>query len=66
MERYRRRMPYLVPCSREVMDGLSRLRASGWKVAIVTSGTAYNQFGKSNRPGWLMPSTLTPFLVSRA
>ena len=51
MERYRRRMPYLVPCSREVMDGLSRLRASGWKVAIVTSGTAYNQFGKIKQTG---------------
>ncbi|MER6177811.1 HAD family hydrolase [Streptosporangium sp. NPDC001681] len=49
--RYRQRMPYLVRCRPEVMDGLSRLRASGWKVAIVTNGTADNQLGKIQRTG---------------
>jgi len=49
--RYRQRMPYLVDCRSEVMDGLSRLRASGWKVAIVTNGTADNQLGKIQRTG---------------
>ncbi|MFI6800976.1 HAD family hydrolase [Streptosporangium canum] len=44
--RYRRRMPYLVHCRPEVMDGLSQLRTSDWKVAVVTNGTADNQFGK--------------------
>jgi putative hydrolase of the HAD superfamily len=49
--RYRRRMPYLVRCRSEVMEGLARLRASGWKVAIVTNGTADNQRGKIQRTG---------------
>ena len=49
--RYRQRMPYLVHCRPEVMDGLSRLRASGWKVAIVTNGTADNQLAKIQRTG---------------
>ncbi|MER6827449.1 HAD-IA family hydrolase [Streptosporangium sp. NPDC000563] len=44
-------MPYLVHRWPEVMDGLSRLRASGWKVAIVTNGTADNQLGKIQRTG---------------
>ncbi|MEU7883046.1 HAD family hydrolase [Microbispora bryophytorum] len=50
-DRYRERMPYLVSCRPEVMDGLSFLRASGWKVAIVTNGTADNQFGKIQQTG---------------
>ncbi|MER5320485.1 HAD family hydrolase [Streptosporangium roseum] len=33
------------------MEGLVRLRASGWKVAIVTSGMADNQLGKIQRTG---------------
>ncbi|MGS2641796.1 HAD family hydrolase [Streptosporangium sp. G12] len=49
--RYRQRMPYLVHCRPEVMDGLSQLRASGRKVAIVTNGTADNQLGKIQRTG---------------
>lgn len=49
--RYRQRMPYLVHCRPEVMNGLSQLRASGWKVAIVTNGTADNQLGKIQRTG---------------
>jgi putative hydrolase of the HAD superfamily len=49
--RYRRRMPYLVRCRPEVMDGLARLRASGWRVAIVTNGTADNQLGKVQQTG---------------
>ncbi|MEU8205445.1 HAD family hydrolase [Streptosporangium sp. NPDC049046] len=38
-------------CRPEVMGGLSRLRVSGWKVAIVTNGTADNQLGKIQRTG---------------
>ncbi|WP_169953707.1 HAD family hydrolase [Microbispora sp. H11081] len=49
--RYRRRMPYLVRCRPEVLDGLARLRASGWRVAIVTNGTADNQLGKIQQTG---------------
>lgn len=48
---YRRRMPYLVRCRPEVMSGLSHLRASGWRVAIVTNGTADNQSGKIRQTG---------------
>ncbi|GLW10101.1 hypothetical protein Misp01_52300 [Microtetraspora sp. NBRC 13810] len=48
---YRRRMPYLVHCPSEVLAGLSRLRASGWLVAIVTNGMADNQLGKIRRSG---------------
>ncbi|MFI6596266.1 HAD family hydrolase [Nonomuraea sp. NPDC050536] len=43
---YRKRMPYLVRCRPEVLDGLAALRAARWKVAIVTNGTADNQLGK--------------------
>ncbi|WP_433417780.1 HAD family hydrolase [Microtetraspora malaysiensis] len=49
--RYRRRMPYLVHSRPEVLDGLSKLRASGWRVAIVTNGTADNQLGKLQQTG---------------
>ncbi|GAA1506530.1 haloacid dehalogenase type II [Sphaerisporangium rubeum] len=49
--RYRRRMPYLVRCKPEVLDSLARLRASGWRVAIVTNGTADNQLGKIQQTG---------------
>ncbi|MGW3367287.1 HAD family hydrolase [Streptosporangium canum] len=49
--RYRQRIPYLVCCRPEVMDGLSKLRTSGCKVAIVTNGTADNQLGKIQRAG---------------
>ena len=48
---YRRRMPYLVHCRPEVMEGLARLRADGWKVGIVTNGTADNQLGKLQQTG---------------
>ncbi|WP_424536669.1 HAD family hydrolase [Sphaerisporangium viridialbum] len=49
--RYRRRMPCLVRCRPEVKYGLSRLRESGWRVAIVTNGTADNQLGKIQKTG---------------
>lgn len=49
--RYRIRMPYLVRCRPEVMDGLARLREAGWKVAIVTNGMADNQLGKLGATG---------------
>ncbi|MFD8558135.1 HAD family hydrolase [Streptosporangium canum] len=44
-------MPYLVHCRSAVLEGLARLRASGWKVAIVTNGTADNQLGKIQQTG---------------
>ncbi|MEV4890035.1 HAD family hydrolase [Nonomuraea sp. NPDC055795] len=43
---YRRRMPSLVECAPNVLDGLAALRALGWRVGIVTNGTADNQIGK--------------------
>ncbi|MFC7717253.1 HAD family hydrolase [Nonomuraea recticatena] len=49
--RYRRRMPYLVHRRPEVLDGLAQLRVSGWRVAIVTNGTADNQLGKIQQTG---------------
>ncbi|MFF3671845.1 HAD family hydrolase [Microtetraspora malaysiensis] len=49
--RYRRRMAYLVRCRPEVLDALARLRAAGWRVAIVTNGTADNQLRKLWRTG---------------
>ncbi|MGV9328203.1 HAD family hydrolase [Streptosporangium sandarakinum] len=48
---YRRRMPHLVECRPEVMAALTGLRASGWRVGIVTNGTADNQLGKLQRTG---------------
>ncbi|MEU4329667.1 HAD family hydrolase [Nonomuraea dietziae] len=48
---YRRRMPHLVRCRAEVLEGLQRLRAAGWKVGIVTNGTVDNQLGKIQRTG---------------
>lgn len=48
---YRRRMPHLVHCRPEVMTGLTELRAAGWRVGIVTNGTADNQLGKIQRTG---------------
>ncbi|WP_424531775.1 HAD family hydrolase [Sphaerisporangium viridialbum] len=49
--RYRQRMPNLVHCWPEVLDGLCGLRASGWLVAIVTNGMADNQLGKIRNTG---------------
>ncbi|MER5185378.1 HAD family hydrolase [Streptomyces sp. NPDC002896] len=48
---YRARMPDLVRCDPQVLDGLSRLRASGWRVAIVSNGMADNQLMKIERSG---------------
>ncbi|KAA9376007.1 HAD family hydrolase [Microbispora cellulosiformans] len=44
-------MPYLVRCRSEMLDGLAGLRASGWRVAIITNGTADNQLGKIQQTG---------------
>ncbi|MEV4752199.1 HAD family hydrolase [Streptosporangium sp. NPDC049248] len=49
--RYRRRMPHLVHCRPEVLGGLARLRASGWRIAVVTNGTADNQLGNIQQTG---------------
>ncbi|WP_245658925.1 HAD family hydrolase [Microtetraspora malaysiensis] len=49
--RYRKQMPYLVRCRPEVLGGLALLRASGWRVAIVTNGMADNQLGKIQQTG---------------
>ncbi|MBC7267729.1 MAG: HAD family hydrolase [Streptomyces sp.] len=48
---FRARMPDLVRCETRVLDGLSQLRASGWRVAIVTNGMADNQLMKIERSG---------------
>ncbi|MFI6511593.1 HAD family hydrolase [Streptosporangium sp. NPDC050855] len=48
---YRRRMPHLVECRPEVMAALAELRALGWRVGIVTNGTADNQLGKIQQTG---------------
>lgn len=48
---YRARMPLLVHCRPEVLTGLSGLREAGWRVAIVTNGTADNQLGKIEHTG---------------
>ncbi|MET8336934.1 HAD family hydrolase [Streptosporangium canum] len=48
---YRRRMPHLVECRPEVIAALTELRAPGWRVGIVTNGTADNQLGKIQRTG---------------
>lgn len=48
---YRSRMPELVQCHPEVLRGLSRMRASGWRVGIVSNGMADNQLAKINRTG---------------
>lgn len=44
-------MPHLVACRPEVIAALTELRASGWRVGIVTNGTADNQLGKIQRTG---------------
>ncbi|MGW4967357.1 HAD family hydrolase [Nonomuraea sp. NPDC004186] len=44
-------MPYFVRCRPEVMAGLSLLRATGWKVTVVTNGTVDNQLGKIQQTG---------------
>ncbi|MDF5757640.1 HAD family hydrolase [Spongiactinospora sp. TRM90649] len=48
---YRRRMPHLVRCAPEVLASLARLRADGWRMGIVTNGTADNQAGKIEHSG---------------
>ncbi|WP_237105573.1 HAD family hydrolase [Nonomuraea sp. MG754425] len=48
---YRRRMPHLVQCYPGVLAGLAELRATGWRVGIVTNGMADNQLGKLRRTG---------------
>ncbi|MFC5835586.1 HAD family hydrolase [Nonomuraea insulae] len=48
---FRERLPHLVRCPAEVLEGLDRLRAAGWTVGIVTNGMADNQAGKIRRSG---------------
>jgi putative hydrolase of the HAD superfamily len=48
---YRRRMPFLVRCPTDTLNGLSTLRAEGRRVGIITNGTADNQLGKIQRTG---------------
>ncbi|MFJ9153453.1 HAD family hydrolase [Streptomyces sp. NPDC102270] len=49
--RFRSRMPELVECRPEVLEGLSRMRASRWRVGIVSNGMADNQLAKIERTG---------------
>ncbi|WP_101789161.1 HAD family hydrolase [Nonomuraea indica] len=48
---YRHRMPYLVQCYPRVREALTALRDTGWRIGIVTNGTADNQLGKLRRTG---------------
>lgn len=48
---FRARMPELVRCEPQVLDALSQLRASGWRVGIVSNGMADNQLMKIERSG---------------
>ncbi|MEV0229775.1 HAD-IA family hydrolase [Nonomuraea sp. NPDC050786] len=48
---YRARLPFLVSCPADVLDGLDLLRAAGWAVGIATNGMADNQIGKLRRTG---------------
>ncbi|MFI6903927.1 HAD family hydrolase [Nonomuraea sp. NPDC050394] len=48
---YRRRVPQLVRCRPEVKEGLTRLRTAGWRVGVITNGTADNQQGKIEQTG---------------
>nr|WP_241827127.1 HAD family hydrolase [Streptomyces graminilatus] len=48
---FRARMPDLVRCDPKVLDGLAQLRASGWRVGIVSNGMADNQLMKIERTG---------------
>ena len=48
---YRRRMPELAVCRKEVLTGLAELRADGWRVAIVTNGDGDSQKAKIDRTG---------------
>jgi HAD superfamily hydrolase (TIGR01549 family) len=48
---FRSRMPELVRCDPQVLDGLSQLRESGWRVGIVSNGMADTQLAKIRRTG---------------
>ncbi|GAA4943128.1 putative hydrolase of the HAD superfamily [Nonomuraea thailandensis] len=48
---YRARLPHLIRCRPEVLDGLERLRAAGWTVGIATNGMTDNQTGKIRHSG---------------
>jgi putative hydrolase of the HAD superfamily len=48
---YRRRMPQLATCARDVLDRLAFLRRDGWRIGIVTNGQPDNQLGKIQRTG---------------
>jgi FMN phosphatase YigB (HAD superfamily) len=48
---YRRRVPHLVRCYPGVLADLDGLRATGWRVGIVTNGMADNQLGKLRQTG---------------
>ncbi|MFG2128431.1 HAD family hydrolase [Streptomyces sp. NPDC048751] len=49
--RFRERMPEFVRCESGVLDGLARLRDSGWLVGIVSNGMADTQLRKLERTG---------------
>lgn len=48
---YRRGMPQFVELRDEVRDGLTALRAAGWRLGIVTNGEEDSQLGKIERTG---------------
>ncbi|GAA3861514.1 HAD family hydrolase [Streptomyces sedi] len=48
---YRSRMPDLVVCPPETLNGLTALRRAGWRVGVVTNGAHDNQSAKIERTG---------------
>ncbi|MDG4788429.1 HAD family hydrolase [Micromonospora sp. WMMD1102] len=50
-QQYRQRMPELVACRSHDLEALRLLRATGWRIGIVTNGMTDNQHGKIHRAG---------------
>ncbi|MGW5188486.1 HAD family hydrolase [Kribbella sp. NPDC004138] len=51
VEEYDREHPLFTWAEPAVLDGLARLRAAGWRVAVVTNGTVVQQTGKLQHTG---------------
>ncbi|MFB6848105.1 HAD family hydrolase [Streptomyces sp. NPDC056373] len=48
---FRARLPELVRCAPALLEGLSQLRTSDWRVSIVSNGMPDNQLAKIERAG---------------
>ena len=51
VEGYDREHPLFTWVEPAVLDGLARLRAAGWRIAVVTNGTVVQQTGKLQHTG---------------